>query len=149
MGLLKSRFFSWFFREPAPEEGVHRKNVLAFLDDLSSIAPSAERGHFRFCDSAGTTVGFAQLHCFERQVRIHRLWACKPGGGAGSNMMRTLCELGDRHHVELRLKVVPIGRKPFPMSRQQLRDWYRGFGFAGSGWTLIRKPVAGKLAAII
>ena len=149
MGILKSKIFSVFIREAAPTNDTHRQTVVAFLEELSSIAPSEERGHFRFKDSAGTTLGFAQLHCFERQVRIHRLWACKPGSGAGSNMMRTLCELADRYHVELRLKVVPIGRKPFPMSRPQLRDWYQGFGFAGSGWTLIRRPVAGDLAEAI
>jgi hypothetical protein len=149
MGFLKSKILPWFLKAPAPGDDADRRKVLAFIDDLNSIAASENQGHFRFNDSAGTTLGFAQLHCYERQVQIHRLWACKPGGGAGSNIMRTLCELADRHRVEMRLKVVPIGRKPFPMSRQQLRDWYLVFGFAGAGWTLIRKPVAGKLAAII
>jgi hypothetical protein len=55
-------------------------------------------------------------------------------------MMRTLCELADRHGVEMKLKVIPIGRKPFPMSREKLKEWYQRFDFAGPGWTLSRKP---------
>jgi len=62
-------------------------------------------------------------------------------------MMRTLCELADRHGVEMKLKVIPIGRKPFPMSRQQLKAWYQRHGFSGSRWHMTRKPVSGELAA--
>jgi hypothetical protein len=54
--------------------------------------------------------------------------------------MRTLCELADRQGVEMKLKVIPIGRKPFPMSRQQLKAWYQRLGFTGSRWHLTRKP---------
>jgi hypothetical protein len=122
-------------------------NVVAFLNELVVVAPPAGGGHYRFKNPDGQTHGFVQLISTERIVQIHRIWAIVPGKGSGPIMLRALCELADRHGVELKLKVLPIGRKPFPMSREQLKAWYQRFNFAGSGWTMIRKPGSGKLAA--
>jgi hypothetical protein len=38
------------------------------------------------------------------------------------------------------LKVIPIGRKPHPLSREQLKSWYQKYGFEGPRWLLQRKP---------
>jgi hypothetical protein len=143
----KTGILSRFLKPPAEQNIVHGSNVVAFLDELFVVAPPAGRGHFEFKSADGHHLGFVQLICWQRIVQIHRIWASRPGMGGGSIMMRTLCELADRHGVEMKLKVIPIGRKPFPMSRQQLKAWYQRRGFSGSRWRLIRKPVSGELAA--
>ena len=58
--------------------------------------------------------------------------------------LRTLCDLADQHGVELQLKALPIGRKPHPMTREQLKTWYERHGFQGPGWKLMRKPTVGQ-----
>ena len=145
--LLKTGILSRFLKSPAKRNDVQGRNVVAFLNDLVAVAPPAGGGHYGFKNQDGRTQGFVQLISTERLIQIHRIWATEPGKGGGSIMMRTLCELADRHGVEMKLKVIPIGRKPFPMSREQLKAWYQRFNFAGSGWTLIRKPVSREFAA--
>jgi hypothetical protein len=143
----KTGILSRFFRPPAQRNDVYGGNVVAFLDELVAVAPPAGQGHYSFKDADGGSLGFVQLICSERIVQIHRIWATQPGRGGGSIMMRTLCELADRHGVEMKLKVIPIGRKPFPMSRQQLKQWYQRARFTGSRWHLMRKPACGARPA--
>jgi hypothetical protein len=138
----KTGILSWLSKSPAKGDDVHGMNVAAFLQELVAVAPPAGRGHYGFKSAKGRSHGFVQLICSERIIQIHRIWASEPGTGIGSIMMRTLCDLADRHCVEMKLKVVPIGRKPFPMSREQLKSWYQRFDFFGSRWILIRKPAA-------
>ena len=105
------------------------------------IAPSAGRGCYGFAKTDGGRHGFVQFIVdSERKIQIHRLWSLKPGSGSGSIMMRAVCKLADRHGVELKLKVIPIGRKPYPMSREQLKAWYQRHNFQGPRWVLLRKP---------
>jgi hypothetical protein len=143
----KTGILSRFLKPPVECNDVYGGNVVAFLEELVVAAPPAGRGHFEFKRSDGRHIGFVQLICSQRLVQIHRLWATQPGMGGGSIMMRTLCGLADRHGVEMKLKVIPIGRKPFPMSRQQLKAWYVRLGFSGSRWHLTRKPVSTEFAA--
>jgi hypothetical protein len=143
----KTGVLSRFLKPPVERNDVYGGNVVAFLKELVVAAPPAGRGHFEFKRADGRHIGFVQLICWERIVQIHRIWASQPGMGGGSIMMRTLCELADRHGVEMKLKVIPIGRKPFPMSRQQLKAWYQRLGFAGSRWHLTRKPASREFAA--
>jgi hypothetical protein len=119
--------------------GEVHANVAAFLTDLVLVAPSAGGGNYSFKSADGRGLGFVQLICFQRTVKIHRIWATEPGKGGGSVMMRALCDLADRHGVEMKLKVIPIGRKPYPMSRQQLKAWYQRRGFTGLRWHLTRQ----------
>ncbi len=144
---LKTAILSWLFKSPAADDDVHGMNVVAFLQELVTVAPPAGGGHYGFKKPDGHSRGFVQLICSERIVRIHRIWASEPGTGDGSIMMRTLCELADRHGVEMKLKVIPIGRKPFPMSREKLKAWYQRFDFAGERWTLTRKPTIRQYSA--
>gem|GEM_PF-6047700 len=55
-----------------------------------------------------------------------------------------VCELADRHGVELRLRPLPFGRKPYRMSREQLETWYRRYGFEGRGRVLVRLALKGE-----
>jgi hypothetical protein len=145
----KPGILSRLLKIPTERSDVTGKNVAAFLHDLIAFAPAAGRGHFAFKDSDGRTLGFVQLICTERLVQIHRIWAAHPGTGAGSIMMRTLCDLADCHGVEMKLKVIPIGRKPYPMSRKQLKAWYQRFNFAGPRWILSRQPMPASVLAQI
>ena len=61
-------------------------------------------------------------------------------------MLRVLCDLADRHGVEITLKVLPFGPKPYPLSRAQLAEWYHRHGFEGKRWNLTRRPAAGRQA---
>jgi hypothetical protein len=142
----KTGILSWLIEPSVERNDVYGGNVVAFLDELGAVAPPAGGGHFEFKGADGRHLGFVQLICWQRIVQIHRIWATQPGKGGGSVMMRRVCELADRHRVQMKLKVIPIGRKPFPMSRQQLKAWYQRLGFTGSRWHLTRKPACAELA---
>jgi hypothetical protein len=132
--------FGLFRHKPAEPPST---NVADFLTELSTIAPPAGRGDYVFPNSNGGSHGLVQFLAYSpRQVIIHRLWTAQAGQGSGSMMLRTLCELADRHHVELTLKPLPFGRKPYPMSREQLLQWYQKFGFEGTRKKMTRKPRA-------
>jgi hypothetical protein len=133
----------WQARDRPPPP-VREENVANFIADLIQIAPRVERGAYAFARAGGGCHGFVQFNVRSgRQLDIHRIWTLEPGQGNGSMMLRTLCELADRHGVELRLKTLPIGRKPYPLSRAQLKAWYERHGFQGAGWKLVRKPAVG------
>jgi hypothetical protein len=113
-----------------------------FMQDLAAVTRPAERGHHAFVDADGVYLGFVQL-LFEpgRRIVLHRFWTLKSGQGHGSGILRTLCDLADRHAVEIELRPLPIGRKPYPMTRKQLAAWYTQFGFNGSGRKMVRMPM--------
>jgi hypothetical protein len=114
-----------------------------FLADLVTIAPPAGLGAYAFKKPDGGCHGFVQFIISSgKSATIHRLWTREPGQGNGSIILRSLCGLADRHGIELKLKVAPIGRKPYPLSKDQLRAWYRRHGFEGDGRKLIRRPAA-------
>jgi GNAT superfamily N-acetyltransferase len=118
-------------------------NLDEFLSELSTLAPPAGRGHYAFRGGDGLHLGFVQIiHGRGRRIRIHRIWAHSPRQGHGSAIMHTLGGLADRHGVELELKVIPIGRKPYPMTRDQLHAWYLRHGFEGPHRKMVRKPRA-------
>lgn len=98
-------------------------------------------GCFAFANPGGGCHGFVQfIISSDESIQIHRLWTLEPGKGNGSIIVRALCELADCHGVELKLKVIPIGRKPHPLNREQLKVWYQRHGFEGARWLLQRKP---------
>jgi RimJ/RimL family protein N-acetyltransferase len=131
--------FDIFFK-PRPTEPP-ASNVADFLTELAKIAPSPGRGDYVFRKPAGGTHGFVQFQEHShRQIIIHRLCASHPGEGGGSLMLRALCDLADRHGVELTLKALPFGRKPYPRSRDDLVAWYQRHGFLGTHKKMTRKP---------
>jgi hypothetical protein len=120
-------------------------NVANFLHELATIAPPAGQGSYAFLDEAGQSRGFAQFIIeSDRAVTIHRLWTLRPNDGNGSAMLRKLCELADRHGVQIFLKALPFGRKPYPRSRDQLQQWYERHGFVGTRKKMIRVPQPAK-----
>ena len=113
-----------------------------FLSDLVAAAPVAGHGCYAFLDEEKRVRGWVQLiHRGPRLVEIHRLWTLTPGRGNGTAMLSVVCTLADRHQVEIVLKALPFGRKPYPLSGEQLAAWYQRFGFAGTRRRLVRKPV--------
>ena len=127
--------------EPEPPPAPIPTNVADFLNELSTLAIPAGRGDFTFTTPDGHHDGTVQFIINSPlAITIHRIWSAKPGNGAGSRMMRTLANLADRHGVEIRLKVVPIGRKPYPFSRDQLFAWYQRHGFSGNLKKMVRFP---------
>jgi GNAT superfamily N-acetyltransferase len=119
---------------------VRPRNVADFLAEFATIAKPAGEGCLAVVNPGGGYHGFVQfIISSEQTIQIHRLWTLEPGKGNGSAMIRALCELADRHGVELKLKVIPIGRKPHPLSREQLKAWYQRHGFEGSRWILLRR----------
>jgi hypothetical protein len=132
----------WFLNRRRTPTTPPPQNVQHFLAALSEVAPSAGRGDYKFPKPQGGHYGFVQLIIDSpTSATIHRLWTHEPGHGNGSHMLRTICDLADEHGVELRLKCLPIGRKPHPMSREQLRKWYCDHGFHGDTRKLVRQPL--------
>ena len=139
MGLLDRLARTFMLSRKSLLEPV--RNVDDFLRELITVAPSAGRGHYAFPDTEGGSRGFVQFIVrSDRRIIIHRLWTHQPGSGNGKVMLETLCELADRHCVELALKPLPIGRKPYPMSRDQLQQWYQRYGFLGTRRRMTRAP---------
>jgi hypothetical protein len=116
------------------------QNVKNFLSALMVIAPPAGDGDYMFTKSEGGCHGFVQfIHNSPRSLTIHRLWTLERGQGNGSIMLRKLCQLADEHGVELTLKCLPFGRKPYPLLSEQLVDWYQRYGFVGNRKKMIRE----------
>jgi hypothetical protein len=133
--------FSGFFKQLTKPAAAPVSNVANFLRELARIAPPAGEGSYAFLDDAGQTRGWVQFIIeSDRAVKIHRLWTLRPNDGNGSVMLKKLCELADRHGVEIGLKVLPFGRKPHPRSREQLQEWYERYGFVGTRKKMIRIP---------
>jgi hypothetical protein len=123
--------------------------MVEFFDDLKTIAPAAGEGAYAFVAPNGNCRGWVQIIIrAERTIEIHRLWTLQPGRGNGSMMLRILCALADRHEIEMSLKTLPFGRKPYPLSREQLQVWYRRHGFEALGRKMIRRPRAASSATI-
>jgi hypothetical protein len=115
------------------------QNTDAFFADLNAITRKTGNITHAFLDPQSAPVGYVDLHRAGGTVTIHRIWSVFPRRGHGSKMLRQICELADRHHVFIKLKIAPLGRKPYPMSSEQLREWYCRYGFKGEKH-LIRAP---------
>ena len=112
-----------------------------FLAELSLIARPVGGGTYAFVAAEGGCNGWVQLIVrSDTLIEIHRLWTLRLGKGNGSMMLRGVCTLADKHGIEIRLKALPFGRKPFKMSGDELAAWYQRHGFTGTGRKLIRKP---------
>lgn len=117
-----------------------RGDLNAFFDALSRVADRVENLSYRFGHPQDPD-GFVQMwSCADHWLQIHRLWSRYPNRGDGSRILQTLCGLADEHDIGIRLKVIPIGRKPYPLPRAELKAWYERFGFAGKKWKLQRFP---------
>jgi hypothetical protein len=142
------RLFGWLssFLKPLTKPAqAPVSNVANFLRELTKIAPPAGGGAYAFLDETGHSRGWVQFIIeSDRAVKIHRLWTLQPNGGNGSIMLKTLCELADRHGVEIILKVLPFGRKPHPRSSEELQQWYERYGFVGTRKRMIRVPQTAK-----
>ncbi len=123
--------------------------MIEFLNDLNAIAPAAGGGSYAFVAPDHSCRGWVQFIVrSDRTVEIHRLWTLHPGKGNGSMMLRTVCELADRHGIEMVLRTLPFGRKPYPLSRQQLLLWYKRHGFEEWGRKMIRRPRLASAAPV-
>jgi len=123
--------------------------MLEFLTDLTTVAPAVGCGSYAFVAPDGSCRGWVQfiIHS-DRSLVIHRLWTLQPGKGNGSIMLRAVCDLADRHGIEMVLRTLPFGRKPYPMSRDQLQHWYKRHGFEVSGRKMVRRPRVGSAAVL-
>ncbi|MDP9174251.1 MAG: hypothetical protein M3O30_10360 [Planctomycetota bacterium] len=117
-----------------------------FFQDLGTHARRLNECTYEFQFKSQKSSGFLQVHCGrERQIIIHRLWADQTGMGIGSLMLKTVCDLADKHGLHITLKALPFGRKPYPMSRSELVAWYMRHGFEGARRELERLPRLGAL----
>ena len=112
----------------------------AFELAMEGIARKVDPQTYLFDGDATDRHGYVQLgHSTDSRVLIHRLWARVPGGGTGSRILRAVCAIADEARVELSLKPLPFGVKPYPISKVELATWYGRHGFSGSRF-LVRRP---------
>jgi len=115
--------------------------VTGFIAALGTVARPAGGGAHAFLGDCGAYRGFIQIIWDSAsEIVVHRIWTLNPGAGNGSTMLRTLCELADRHGITIKLKAVPFGRKPYRLGRDQLMIWYQRHGFEGTHRKMIRRP---------
>ncbi|MGA3067047.1 MAG: hypothetical protein ABSF29_09390 [Tepidisphaeraceae bacterium] len=118
-------------------------NVGNFFAGLAAVAPSVGQGCHAFPGTDGHCRGWVQFIVESgRQVTIHRLWTLQPGVGNGKHILRSVCEMADRHQVDLVLKTLPFGRKPYPLEKHDLKSWYERYGFVADKKKMIRVPRA-------
>lgn len=120
--------------------------ISTFLAELILFTRPVGQGSYAFVTPDGANRGFVQLIVGADRITIHRLWTRETGKGNGAYILRALCDLADRHQVVLSLKPLPIGRKPYPLSRDQLLAWYQRHGFTGTRKKMARAPLPLKLA---
>jgi hypothetical protein len=138
-----------FFRLFKNSNAIHPQNVRRFLAAMEAIAPHAGLGANGFRNPDGGCYGFVQFLVNSPQsVTIHRLWTLQPGQGNGTRVLTKVCELADFYGVELKLKTLPFGRKPYRMSPEQLRTWYERHGFKGTQRRLTRPPQGSEFVAL-
>ena len=123
----------------ATVERPARENADAFFAELATITRQTGSITHAFVDGQEHPIGYVQLHRAGGEITIHRIWTVYPKRGFGSHMLRKVCELADRHKVFISLKIAPLGPKPYPMSADQLREWYHRHGFVGER-KLVRVP---------
>jgi GNAT superfamily N-acetyltransferase len=112
-----------------------------FIADLVGIAPLAGAGTYAFSNAHGERVGFLQLISESHaEVIIHRIWTLHPRRGHGSGILKDVCDLADRHGITLKLKALPFGATPYPLTQVQLLDWYTRHGFESRRRKMIRPP---------
>jgi hypothetical protein len=139
------RFFSFLKNPGTPSP----QNVRRFLAAMEAVAPQAGLGAYGFRNPDGGCYGFVQFIVNSPQcVTIHRLWTLQRGQGNGAAVLRRVCDLADYYGVELTLKTLPFGRKPHPMSRDQLLAWYERHGFKGNQRKLKRTPQNTELISL-
>jgi hypothetical protein len=139
------RFFSFLKNHGTPSP----QNVRRFLAAMEAAAPRAGLGAYGFRNPNGGCYGFVQFLVNSPQcVTIHRLWTLQPGQGNGTRVLHKVCDLADYYGVELTLKTLPFGRKPYPFSRDQLLAWYQRHGFEVTGRKMTRRPQNSELALV-
>ena len=130
-----------FRRKPKPQSPP--PNIKRFLSALAKSAVQLSPTTYVFARPDGAPRGFVQIkHPSGESIQIHRIWVLHSGNNHGSSILRGLCDLADDHNVSIRLKAIPFGEKPYPMSRAQLRAWYHRHGFHGPANDLKREPRA-------
>jgi hypothetical protein len=134
--------FAWFNQPTRSQTIAIASGVETFLQDLITVAPAVGEGCYCLPDGAGGSRGWVQFIVHSpRRLLIHRLWTLRPGKGNGSALLRIVCETADRHEVELALKALPFGKKPYANSQDQLVTWYERHGFKGTHKKMIRQPL--------
>lgn len=63
----------------------------------------------------------------------------KRGNRHASRLLKTLCELADKHGITLTLRAEPKDRVP-GLNKKHLVDWYRRHGFKGRWDKMTRRP---------
>jgi hypothetical protein len=141
---MLTQFCAWLLKDRSKSadalDPAGRERAESFFADLATIANQTDKITASFCDSEQNAIGHIQLHRHGGEVTIHRIWVATPGQGTGSMILTRVCELADLHGVILKLKVNPLGVQPYPMSSNQLQNWYHRHGFAG-GREMTRLPV--------
>jgi hypothetical protein len=123
------------------ETATRRRDTDAFFAELRKITHQTGEITHTFSEPTGVPIEYIQLHRCGGAVTIHRLWTVCPKRGHGSKMLRQICGLADRYRVFIKLKISPLGPKPYPMSVVELRAWYHRHGFRGDR-KLIRSPTS-------
>ena len=112
-----------------------------FWTEMGRLSRQLDPVTFVFTGGESAGEAFVQIvRHSQAEISLHRLWVSRTRSGDGSRALRTLCGLADRHGVRISLQVRPFGAKPYPMTRQQLLQWYLRHGFEGDGWKLARHP---------
>jgi hypothetical protein len=137
-----------FFRFAAQDEPSPSPNVGHFLSAMATVASPIGPESFAFKGADGARHGVVQFTIRSHgQLAVHRIWTDQPGRRDGSAMLKKICRLADEHGVEITLKVLPFGRKPYPLSVEQLIKWYQRYGFEGTAKKMVRKPTNGPASS--
>jgi hypothetical protein len=116
-------------------------------EEIEAHRPLTEsRGTTNYFTGTGTTSatisgGYVQMYPHNDGWTITVLWAVEPGGGRRA--MEALCREADAKGIRLDLSAYPqhaAKHAGVKMTKTELKDWYKQFGFRGTCRLMVRQP---------
>ena len=99
----------------------NKRKGKTFLDELQSIS------EINPLNNKTRVIGNSEVHVsYDGDgIHIHDIRSFKPGSGAGTEAMKILVKLADKHRVKLNL----FAKGYSSTTTSQLKKWYRKFDF--------------------
>lgn len=117
-------------------------SVETFLEEFTaSTEPNPFANHERVWEwHACFDITRSSSH--EQAIMLRVIRSLQRGKGYGSAALKWLCALADEHQVILCGYISPVGTQRPRMTKRQLTQWYRRYGFIiGSYARMARHPV--------
>jgi hypothetical protein len=112
------------------------KNAEAAIENINELTEYRNPINERERVIGNTAVEIYPTH--DGRLHIGSLRSFVPKQGSGTETMKKLIEIADKHGIELELDPVPLAT-PVKIPKMKLTKWYRSFGFKFKDGLMVRK----------